>query len=231
MCTAGATAALDAAAAARSATEGSCSMADTAGTNATDEQLAERRGSHAQASAGPGADAAPSSGAGARHVPKSTADGYFTDFKLCLSSPELTKLLVKHGHQRPLIMDATHGTNNLKAWLPSPSLNCIPRHVTNLSTRFACTQQPWKMPASDNLHLSWLSLQFHLYTAMVMDDQQNGIPVAWYLTNRSCTTSVETFLTSVLDAARKLQPDFQFGSVHCDDAADELAAIRWVPSV
>jgi hypothetical protein len=50
-----------------------------------------------------------------RHVPKSTADGYFTDFKLCLSSPELTKLLVKHGHQRPLFVDATFGTNNLKA--------------------------------------------------------------------------------------------------------------------
>ena len=35
-------------------------------------------------------------------MPKSTADGYFTYFKLCLSSPELVKLLVKHGHQRPL---------------------------------------------------------------------------------------------------------------------------------
>ena len=53
-------------------------------------------------------------------MPKSTADGYFTDFKLCLSSPELVKLLVKHGHQRPLIMDATYGTNNLKVRLFSP---------------------------------------------------------------------------------------------------------------
>jgi hypothetical protein len=95
-------------------------MANADGTSATDEQLADRRGSHAQASAGPGADAAPSSGAGARHVPKSTADAYFTDFKLCLSSPELVKLLVKHGHQRPLIMDTTYGTNNLKVRLFSP---------------------------------------------------------------------------------------------------------------
>ena len=53
-------------------------------------------------------------------MPKSTADGYFTDFKLCLSSPELVKLLVKHGHRRPLLMDATYGTNNLKARLSSP---------------------------------------------------------------------------------------------------------------
>ena len=120
MCGAGATAALDAAAAARSATEGSCTLADATGTSATDQQHADRRGSHAEASAGPGADTAPSSGAGARHVPKSTADGYFTDFKLCLSSPELVELLVKHGHQRPFFMDATFGTNNLKARPPSP---------------------------------------------------------------------------------------------------------------
>ncbi len=69
-------------------------------------------------------------------------------------------------------------------------------------------------------------LQYHLYTAMVMDDQQNGIPVAFYLTSRASTTSVESFLASVLDAARKLQPAFQFGSVHCDDAPEELKAIR-----
>ncbi len=115
MCSAGATAALDAAAAARAATEGSCSIASAVGTSAANEQHADERGGPAEASAGPGANAAPSSGAGVRHVPKSTADGYFTDFKLCLSSPELVKLLVKHGHQRPLFVDATFGTNNLKA--------------------------------------------------------------------------------------------------------------------
>ena len=69
-------------------------------------------------------------------------------------------------------------------------------------------------------------MQFHLYTAMVMDDQHNGIPVAWYLTSRACTTSVETFLTRLLDAAKELQPGFVFGSVGCDDAAEELQAIR-----
>ncbi len=82
------------------------------------------------------------------------------------------------------------------------------------------------MPASDIVPLSRLSLQYHLYTAMVMDDQQNGIPVAWYLTNRASTTSVGTFLTNVLNAARKLQPEFRFGSVHCDDAAEEQETIR-----
>ena len=98
-------------------------MANATHTSAVDAQHADERVSHAEtASAGPGADTGPSSGAGARHVPKSTADGYFTDFKLCLSSPELVELLVKHGHQRPLLMDATFGTNNLKARLPSPSL-------------------------------------------------------------------------------------------------------------
>ena len=101
MCSAGAMAALAAAAGAPGATEGS----------------------HAQASAGPDTVPVPSSDAGARHIPRSTADGYFTDFKLCLSSPELVHLMVKHGHNRPLFMDATFGTNNLEVWVPCPFVN------------------------------------------------------------------------------------------------------------
>ena len=71
------------------------------------------------------------------------------------------------------------------------------------------------------------SMQFHLYTAMVMDGQHGGVPVAWYITSRSCTTSVESFLEAILHAARKIQSDFEFGSVGCDDANEEINAIRW----
>ena len=74
----------------------------------------------------------------------------------------------------------------------------------------------------------WHIVQFHLYTAMVVDDQRNGIPVVWYLTSRACTTSVETFLTSLLDAGRKLQPDFAYSIVGCNDDPEELKTIGWV---
>lgn len=71
-----------------------------------------------------------------------------------------------------------------------------------------------------------MDAQFHLYTAVVLDAQHNGLPVAWYITSRACTTSVESFLKSILSAGRKIRPDFQFGSVGCDDADDEINAIK-----
>lgn len=76
-----------------------------------------------------------------------------------------------------------------------------------------------------------LDAQFHLFTAMVLDAQHNGIAVAWYLTSRSCTTSVESFLAAIQTAAREIKSDFKFGSVGCDDADDEINAVRCPPSL
>jgi len=49
-----------------------------------------------------------------QRAPRSTQDGYFADFKLCVSTPELVKLMVEFGHERPLLIDATFGTNDMK---------------------------------------------------------------------------------------------------------------------
>ena len=43
-----------------------------------------------------------------------TADG-LTPFELAVSTPELLALMVEHGDKRPLMLDSTFGTNNLKA--------------------------------------------------------------------------------------------------------------------
>lgn len=47
-------------------------------------------------------------------APKSTQDGYFSDFKLCISTPDLVQLMAEFGHQRLLLIDATFGTNDMK---------------------------------------------------------------------------------------------------------------------
>jgi hypothetical protein len=38
-------------------------------------------------------------------------------FEIVISTPRLLELLVKHGHARPLFIDSTFGTNNLKLCL------------------------------------------------------------------------------------------------------------------
>jgi len=61
-----------------------------------------------------------------------------------------------------------------------------------------------------------------------MDGQRNGVPVAWYYTARETASSIQHFLEATLAAARRLKPDFPFGSVICDYSAAEQLAIRQV---
>ncbi len=50
-----------------------------------------------------------------------------------------------------------------------------------------------------------LPLQFPLYTLMVLDENNQGVPVAWSLGNSGKKESVKVFLQSVLEAAKELQ--------------------------
>lgn len=72
----------------------------------------------------------------------------------------------------------------------------------------------------------WVFLQFQLITILVFDQHQNGIPVAFFICQRATTRIIKDCLSALLEAARKLQPDFCFRSVGCDDADEEINAIR-----
>lgn len=87
-------------------------------------------------------------------------------------------------------------------------------------------QSHCKFPILPEKNCSYV--QFHLFPAMVLDAENSGITVAWYVTSRASTTSVESFLESLMQAARKIKPNFKFGSVGCDDDDAEINAIKWV---
>ena len=69
-------------------------------------------------------------------------------------------------------------------------------------------------------------LQFLLTTIIVMDRPMNGVPVAFFVHSRGTTRIVRDCLTALLKAAREVRPDFEFGSVGCDAAMEEITAIR-----
>lgn len=46
--------------------------------------------------------------------PRKLQDGYFSDFVLGLTRPELMAMLIKFGHNRHMSIDATHSTNRAK---------------------------------------------------------------------------------------------------------------------
>ncbi|CAL8471873.1 g11415 [Coccomyxa elongata] len=68
--------------------------------------------------------------------------------------------------------------------------------------------------------------KFLLTTIIVMDRHMNGVPVAFFVHSRGTTRIVRDCLTALLKAAREVQPDFEFGSVGCDAAMEEITAIR-----
>ena len=58
-------------------------------------------------------DVCQSEGPVPQRLPKRAADGYFADFKLVFTHPELLQYLVQYGHQRALLLDSTFGTNSM----------------------------------------------------------------------------------------------------------------------
>lgn len=73
---------------------------------------------------------------------------------------------------------------------------------------------------------SFVFVQFYLTTILLIDRHGNGLPVAFYVHSRNTSRIIRDCLTSLLNAARKEDPDFSFSSVGCDDAMEEISAIR-----
>lgn len=70
-------------------------------------------------------------------------------------------------------------------------------------------------------------MQFPLFTALVYDAQDNGIPVAWFTTSEATTESIAKFLQSLLAACKDIHSGFEFGCTLTDNDSAELAAIRY----
>jgi hypothetical protein len=69
-------------------------------------------------------------------------------------------------------------------------------------------------------------MQFLMTSILVMDYHGNGVPVAFFLHSRNTARIIRDCLAQLLIEARKEDPEFQFGSVGCDDAMEEINAIR-----
>jgi hypothetical protein len=55
-------------------------------------------------------------------APQKLQDPYYSDFLIGLMTPEQRNLLVEFGHGRHMHIDATHGTNNAKVFIPQSVL-------------------------------------------------------------------------------------------------------------
>lgn len=77
-----------------------------------------------------------------------------------------------------------------------PPLRCF-RQLFRMS-------EVWTLPAVPVVHC-----------LIVLDDQNNTIPVAWHLTESA--SSIHMLLEALMKTARDISPSFTFGCALCDD--------------
>lgn len=70
-------------------------------------------------------------------------------------------------------------------------------------------------------------MQYQLYTLLVFDKQQNGIPIAWVVSSRNRSSDISSWLSKIMERGRQLKPDWTVNAFMTDDALAEIDAIRY----
>eukprot|EP01018_Ginkgo_biloba_P036576 Gb_15069 [translate_table: standard] len=69
---------------------------------------------------------------------------------------------------------------------------------------------------------------YQLYTLMVFDKQQNGLPIAWVISSLDRTSDIKDWLSALIKEGVKERQDWKVNVFMIDDALDEIEALRSV---
>eukprot|EP01018_Ginkgo_biloba_P034324 Gb_03471 [translate_table: standard] len=69
---------------------------------------------------------------------------------------------------------------------------------------------------------------YQLYTLMVFDKQQNGLPIAWVISSRDRASDIKEWLSALIEEGVKERQDWKVNAFMTDDALAEIGALRAV---
>ncbi|GLJ36926.1 hypothetical protein SUGI_0746530 [Cryptomeria japonica] len=69
---------------------------------------------------------------------------------------------------------------------------------------------------------------YQLYSLLVFDEQQSGVPIAWTVTSRNKIEDIEVWLVELQRRAKEKRPDWSINAFIIDDASAEIQAIQYV---
>eukprot|EP01018_Ginkgo_biloba_P023179 Gb_29607 [translate_table: standard] len=69
---------------------------------------------------------------------------------------------------------------------------------------------------------------YQLYTLMVFDKQQNGLPIAWVISSRDRASDIKEWLSALIEEGVKERQDWKVNAFMTDDALAEIGALRSV---
>ena len=61
---------------------------------------------------------------------------------------------------------------------------------------------------------------------MVFDEHRNGVPVAWVISSCNATYDICKWMSTLIAARKKKQPNWDVKAFITDDAAAEIEALR-----
>lgn len=70
-------------------------------------------------------------------------------------------------------------------------------------------------------------MQYQLYTLLIFDKQQSGVPIAWVVSSRNRSSDISLWLSKLMDRGRQLKLEWTVNAFMTDDALAEINAIRY----
>ena len=70
-------------------------------------------------------------------------------------------------------------------------------------------------------------MQYQLYTLLIFDKQQSGVPIAWVVSSRNRSSDISLWLSKLMDRGRQLKLEWTVNAFMTDDVLAEINAIRY----
>ena len=70
-------------------------------------------------------------------------------------------------------------------------------------------------------------MQYQLYTLLIFDKQQSGVPIAWVVSSRNRSSDISLWLSKLMDRGRQLKLEWTVNAFMTYDALVEINAIRY----
>ena len=131
-------------------------------------------------------------------------------FIIGMQTPWVHLMMVKHSHNNVMSMDSTFSTNKYGV----SSIFFI--HLFNYISMLV----PYII-----IFFVYVT-QYHLYTLMVFDKHRNGVPVAQVISSRNTTNDICKWMSTLIVAGKKEQPNWDVKVLITDDVAAEIEALQ-----
>ena len=69
-------------------------------------------------------------------------------------------------------------------------------------------------------------MQYQLYTLMVFNKHQNGVPISWVISSRNTTEDIKKWLSTLFEIRMKERLDWKVYAFIINDVATEIEALR-----